>query len=516
MSNYLLTMLILVPLAAALFSSAVPATRVSWFRSITLAAQVAQVVLLVALIVSFNPQTNNEELQLRAPWLRIPAGAVGMLKADFALAVDGLSLSLIALSVVILLVATFASWKVVEKAKGYFILLLVLNAALIGTFSAMDLLLFFLFFEFILLPMYFLIGIWGGPRREYASIKFFIYTLVGSVLILTAIIILYAAGGTFYIPELIAQPFAGSVLQPGYAAWIGGISLRGWVFLLFIIGFGIKLPVFPFHTWLPDAHVEASTAISVILAALLLKVGGYGMARVVFPIFPAEARQFSWLLGFTAVITIVYGAFNALAAKDLKRLVAYSSVSHMGFVLLGLASGTVAGVAGSIYQMVSHGIISAMLFLLVGVLYDRTHDRQIASYSGLQAVMPRFTAMILIAFFASLGLPGFSGFIAEFLTLAGAFQSPTLNHLIPQWMPMVAIAGIVITAAFYTWTIQRMFFGAFYCRADLVPADLSAREKIMLYPLGVIAMVLGIFPQPLLNWINPFGDFLSRLLTLPN
>jgi NADH-quinone oxidoreductase subunit M len=361
--------------------------------------------------------------------------------------------------------------------------------------------------------MYFLIGIWGGPKREYASIKFFLYTLFGSLLILIAIIVLYLAGHTFSIPDLIAQPFADSILQLGNATEVGGLSIRAWSFWLLVVGFAIKLPLFPFHTWLPDAHVEASTPISVILAALLLKVGGYGLARVVFPIFPFEVQQFSWMLGLFAVITILYGALNALAAKDLKRLIAYSSVSHMGFVLLGLAAGTIEGVAGSIYQMISHGIISAMLFVLAGVLYDRTHDRQISNYSGLQAVMPRYTAMVLVAFFASLGLPGFSGFIAEFLTLAGAFQSQGVNQLLPMWMPLVAVLGIVITAAFYVWTIQRMFFGPFFCRVETTLTDLTTREKILLYPLVVATLFLGILPQYLLNWLNPFADSLSRLLS---
>ncbi len=516
MSNYLVTSLILVPLAAALFLAVIPAQRANVFRAVALAVSVVQIMLVTALIARFNVSAGNEHLQTRTPWLRIDLGSLGTLQADFFLAVDGLSLALIALSVVVLMIATLASWRMVDKAKGYFILLLILNGSIFGTFAAMDLLLFYLFFEFILLPMYFLIGIWGGPRREYASIKFFLYTLLGSILILIAIIVLYLAGNTFSIPELIQQPFSGSVLHADAPAVFGSLSMRMWCFVLLAIGFAIKLPLFPFHTWLPDAHVQASTPISVILAALLLKVGGYGLARVVFPIFPAEAVQLSWWLGLVAVITIVYGALNALASKDLKRLIAYSSVSHMGFVLLGLSSGTVEGVAGSIYQMVSHGIISAMLFVIAGVLYDRTHDRLIANYSGLHTVMPQYTAVVFIAFFASLGLPGFSGFIAEFLTLAGAFQSHSVNQLLPMWMPMVAMAGIVLTAAFYVWTIQRMFYGTYFCRAETTLTDLNTREKLMLYPLAAATLMLGIMPQFLLDWINPFSDLLSRLLSSLN
>jgi NADH-quinone oxidoreductase subunit M len=514
MANLLLVFLILLPVAAALGLAAIPSSRTHLFRTVAMGVSALQLVLVTALIANYNTHSSNLHLQTRVPWLRIPFGSLGTLQADFFLAVDGLSIGLITLSVAILLIATLASWAVTEKAKGYFILLLILNGSIIGTFAAMDLLLFYLFFEFILLPMYFLIGIWGGPRREYAAIKFFLYTLLGSILILIAIIVLYLSGGTFSIPELIAQPFADSALQLHQSASLLGLSIRAWCFWLLVIGFAIKLPLFPFHTWLPDAHVEASTPISVILAALLLKVGGYGLARVAFPIFPVEAMQFSWALGLVAVFTIVYGALNALAAKDLKRLIAYSSVSHMGFVVLGLASGTIAGIAGSIYQMISHGIISAMLFLLAGVLYDRTHDRQIANYSGLQSVMPHYTALVLVAFFASFGLPGFSGFIAEFLALTGAFQSQAVNQLLPTWMPLVAILGIIITAAFYVWTIQRMFFGTFYCRSEHALPDLSLREKVLLYPLAMATFALGIFPQPLLNWLNPFADSLSQLFVV--
>lgn len=512
MSNYLLPLLILIPAGAAVCLTAIPASRSSLFRYTALVVNLLQLGVLIALAAWFEPGTSNPALEVRLPWLHLEAGPLGLLQADFYLAADGLNLPLIALSVVVFLMATLSSWPVSDKAKGYFILLLVLNSAVIGTFAAMDVLLFFLFFEFMLLPMYFLIGIWGGERREYASIKFFLYTFFGSILILIAIIILYQAGNTFSLPELAQQPFAGSALQAGSSAQLGGLSVRVWAFLLLAGGFAIKLPLVPFHTWLPDAHVEASTPVSMILAALLLKIGGYGLARVAFPIFPQEAVQLSWLLGLIAVISIVYGALNALAAKDLKRLIAYSSVSHMGFVLLGLTSGTTEGIAGSLYQMVSHGLISTLLFGLAGVLYDRTHDRQIGHYSGLQAVMPRYTGLVLLAFFAALGLPGFSGFIAEFLVLAGAFQSHYANHLIPLWMPLIALAGVIITAGFFVWTMQRMFFGNFFCRADIALTDLTLREKIILYPLAAATLALGLWPQPLLNWIQPFSDYLSRLL----
>ncbi|MDZ7649002.1 MAG: NADH-quinone oxidoreductase subunit M [Cytophagales bacterium] len=314
----------------------------------------------------------------------VELGSWGTLQAEYFVALDGLSLPLVALSVFIMLIATVSSWTIYKNHKGYFLLLLILNAAILGSFCALDFLLFYVFFEFMLLPMYFLIGIWGGPKREYASIKFFLYTLLGSIFILIVMIGLYLSVKTPESGERIVHTFnvlhmqnitnliPGTALAIDSSSQLGWYSLRFWAFLLLFIGFMIKLPAVPFHTWLPDAHVEAPTPISVILAALLLKFGGYGLLRFAYPIFPDGAIHFGWLVGLIGLVSIIYGALNALASKDLKRLIAYSSVSHMGFVLLGIASATVEGVTGAIYQMVSHGIISAMLFLLAGVLYDRT------------------------------------------------------------------------------------------------------------------------------------------------
>jgi NADH-quinone oxidoreductase subunit M len=298
-------------------------------------------------------------------------------------------------------------------------------------------------------------------------------------------------------------------LDPNNTWLIGNWSARSWAFLFLFIGFAIKLPMVPFHTWLPDAHVEAPTSVSVILAALLLKIGAYGLLRIAYPIFPEAALHLSWLVALFGVISIVYGALNAMASKDLKRLIAYSSVSHMGFVLLGIASMTTEGVSGSIYQMISHGIISAMLFLLAGVLYDRTHDRIISNYSGLASKMPGYFAVILIAFFASMGLPGFSGFIAEVLVFLGAFKSNSANGLIHESFAIVATLGLILGAAYYLWALQRMFFGPLNLKGGSTTeqlTDLTTREYGMLIPLGVAALAFGIFPQPLLNWINPFAQ----------
>ncbi len=477
--------------------------------------------------MSFEPRSGFQLIEQR-PWFSINLGSWGALKAEYFLGVDGLSMPLIALSVVIMFIAVISSWTENRNVKGYFILLLILDAAIIGAFSSLDLLLFYLFFEFMLLPMFFLIGIWGGPRREYASIKFFLYTLLGSVLILIVFIGLYlsvndpeTAGQlthSFRLPTMLDTKnfISNSVLDPNNGWTIGRWSARHWAFLFLLIGFGIKLPTVPVHTWLPDAHVEASTPVSVILAALLLKIGGYGLMRIAYPIFPDAAISMSAVVAALGVTSILYGALTAMASKDLKRLIAYSSVSHMGFVLLGLASATEEGVNGAIYQMVSHGMISAMLFILGGVLYDRTNDRTIGNFSGLASKTPVFFAFTVIGFFASMGLPGFSGFLAEVLVFLGAFKSNSSNGVIHESFAIVATLGLIFGAAYCLWTIQRMFFGAFYLKGSastITITDTNTRENLMLSVLACLLVFFGIFPQVLLNITEPFAsDFASRII----
>lgn len=516
----LLTLLIFIPFALAGVALFIPARFTTSFRLLSLLASVAQVFLVGNIIVAYEFD-GGVQLVEKVSWISLSLDSWGQLQADYFVALDGLSFPLVLLSVFILLIATISSWNQEKNTKGYFILLLILNGAIIGSFCALDFLLFYVFFEFMLLPMYFLIGIWGGPRREYASIKFFLYTLLGSILILIVLISLYLSvqspGNnpvhTFNVLHMqdMNNFIPDAILAPEGVGQLSFFNFRQWAFLLLLFGFLIKLPAVPLHTWLPDAHVEASTPVSIILAALLLKFGGYGLLRFVYPIFPDSAVYFSWLVGLLGLISIIYGALNALASKDLKRLIAYSSVSHMGFVLLGIAAATVEGITGAVYQMVGHGIISAMLFVLAGVIYDRTQDRLIDNYSGLATKMKSYTAFILIGFFASMGLPGFAGFIGEILIFFGAFQSHLVNGLIPVWMPIVATLGLLLGAGYYLWTIQRMFFGPFSVKNSTSElTDLNTREYLVLVPLALAALLFGILPQLLLNYINPFAnDFVN-------
>lgn len=517
MQSYLISLLLFTPLVAVLVGLLIPAEKAYAFKWLALAVSILQIFFLINMASAYS-FTESVQLVERKDWITLSLGTWGTLKAEYFVGVDGLSFPLVALSVLVTLLAVISSWNITKQVKGYFSLFLVLNAAVIGTFTALDFLLFYLCFEFMLLPMFFLIAIWGGPKREYASIKFFLYTLVGSILILIVMIGLYIShqdnATLVHSFDLISMRnpvnyATGSILNPQTPWNIGPLHAREWAFLLLFFGFAIKLPMVPLHTWLPDAHVEAPTPISVLLAAILLKIGGYGLLRIAYPILSDAALTFSWLVGLMGVLSIIYGALNAMASKDLKRLIAYSSVSHMGFVLLGLASVTTEGVAGSVYQMVSHGVISAMLFIIAGVLYDRTHDRIIGNYSGLASVMKVYTVFVLIGFFASLGLPAFSGFIAEVMVFLGAFKSNSVNGLLHESLAIVATLGLVLGAAYYLWTLQRMFFGPFHVKGEIEKeqlTDITSREYFMLLPLAIATLALGIFPQLLINYIDPFAQ----------
>ena len=524
----LLSYIFLFPMVVAVFMLFLPSDKAPIFRSLAFSAIAVQLLLSSFLIVGFDqslsPGKWSEAFQFveKMDWINLSIGSVENFKIQYYLGVDGISLPLVVLSSFILLIGVISSWNIKEKVKGYFILYLILSSSIIGCFIALDFFLFYLCFEFMLLPMFFLIGIWGGERRSYASIKFFLYTLFGSLFILVVMIMLYMGvvedgTNTFSIIAMMDGSYeVDSVLSFNSNELILGVPARFLAFLFLLIGFGIKLPSVPVHTWLPDAHVEAPTPISVVLAGLLLKVGAYGLFRILYGIFPDVALENASLVAFFGVLSILYGGLFALAQRDLKRMVAYSSVSHMGFVLVGLASVTSAGFSGALFHMVSHGLISPALFLIVGVIYDRTHNRTMDCFSGLASKMPVYTFFVALFFFAGLGLPGMSGFVGELMVLMGAFSSEGIG----LWVGTLAILGIIISAAYFLWTIQRMFFGSYFVREQAWESqmlDLTARERLMLIPLAVLVLVLGIFPRLVLDYSNETIEFFIQHIqrTLP-
>ncbi len=424
---------------------------------------------------------------------------------QYYVGVDGLSFPLVILTTVISFLAALASWniehwKVNHGVRGYFCLFLLLETGMLGVFCALDFFLFYIFWEVMLLPMYFLIGVWGGPRKEYAAIKFFIYTLVGSVLMLVALLAFY-----FYAPvghrtfDLLKMATDPEIQQAFGSATFLGWRFAPFMFILLYVGFAIKIPVFPFHTWLPDAHVEAPTPISMILAGVLLKMGAYGLLRISYPVLPMVGPEAAWPLAVLGLINIIYGALCAMAQTDFKRLVAYSSISHMGYVLLGIAIMTPAGLQGAMFQVIAHGISSPMCFFLVGVIYDRAHHRDINRFGGLWLTMPVYGSLATVGFFASLGLPGLCGFIGEFWVLIATFSA---NFAWAKPAAVLAATGVILTAGYILWMIQRVYLGKQREEYKGFP-EVSFREVAILVPLAVLALVLGILPeQSLFRFMN--------------
>jgi len=440
-------------------------------RWIALWVTVVTFVASLFLVARFDPASPEFQFVEANRWL---GGTIA-----YRMGVDGISLPFVILTTGLMPICIIASWQPIQtRVKEYMIAFLVLEVLMVGTFSALDLVLFYLFFEGGLIPMFLIIGVWGGPRRVYATFKFFLFTLTGSVLMLLAIMAMYWDAGTTDIPALMKHAFPR--------------GMQTWLWIAFFASFAVKLPMWPVHTWLPDAHVEAPTAGSVILAAILLKMGGYGFLRFSLPMFPGASHDFAPLVFALSVVAIVYTSLVALVQQDFKKLIAYSSVAHMGFVTMGIFAATTQGIAGGIFQMISHGIVSGALFLCVGVVYDRMHTREIAAYGGLVNNMPLYAAAFMVFTLANVGLPGTSGFVGEFLSLIGTFK-------VNIWVATLATLGVILSAAYALWLYRKVVFGALDKPALAALKDLDHREVITLAPLVVLTILFGVFPKPVLD-----------------
>ena len=486
-----ISLLLLLPLIGALVLLLVPRQQRQTLLTLALLASIAAFVWSLRLFQAFDPGAGEMQFVERIPWM--PAFGIG-----YIVGIDGISLFLVLLTTFLMPLAIVASWTVQDRIKEYLFFMLVLETGMLGAFVALDLFLFYVFWEVMLVPMYFLIGVWGGTRRIYAALKFVVYTMAGSLPMLVAII--YLASRYAHVNQVMTF----DLLQL-YNLRLP-VNEQIWLFLAFGLSFAIKVPLFPFHTWLPDAHVEAPTAGSVILAGVLLKMGTYGFLRFAMPLFPDAALVLTPVIIALAVIGIIYGASVAMMQPDLKKLVAYSSVSHLGFVMLGLFALNIQGIQGGIYQMVSHGLSTGALFLLVGMLYDRRHTRMIADFGGLWHQLPVFSVLFLIVTFASIGLPGLNGFIGEFLILLGAFSVK------PGWTAAAA-SGVILGAIYMLWMFRRVFFGPMTHPENQKLSDLNRRELLILAPVIALIIIMGIYPQPFLSRMKPSVDVtLQRIL----
>jgi len=492
MDPLLLSLVTFFPVVGAVLILALPRGGKNSVRWVALGA--SGVTFLISLIVLARFDLQDPELQLvtRLPWIRVAGWTI-----EYHLGIDGLSLLLVLLTTLLTPISILSTWTAVEDRVGEFMaFFLLLETGMVGVFLAQDLFLFYVFWEFTLVPMYFLIGIWGGPRRIYAALKFFLYTMAGSILMLLAILWLALEAGTFSVPDLAAQ---------------GGIppQAQTWLFLAFAAAFAIKVPMWPLHSWLPDAHVEAPTAGSVILAGVLLKMGTYGFLRFNLPLFPEASMRFAPWIALLAVIGILYGAAVSYAQRDVKKLVAFSSVSHLGFVMLGLFALNPQGIQGGILQMVNHGLSTGALFLIVGMIYERRHTREIDAFGGLWKVMPVFAALTLIVTLSSMGLPGLNGFVGEFTILLGAFGSQAIGS---GWYAGLAALGVILAAIYMLYMFQKIFLGPTDKPENQMLKDLNAREVITLIPLIVLIFWIGLYPKPFFDLMAPSVDRLVAAL----
>jgi len=482
MSN-LLSLTTFLPILGVLMLLFIPKDSKSVLRSVTFVVTVVTFIASLPVLAGFQ---NNADFQFveNVPWI-----AAGPFVMRYNIGIDGISLWLVILTTFIMPIAVLSTWTAVEeKVKEYMICLLLLETGLIGAFIAIDIFLFYIFWEIMLIPMYFIIGIWGGKNRIYATLKFFIFTMAGSVLMLVAMIFLYFKGTAAGITDFSVLHFFDLRLDP---------ATQTWLFLAFAFSFAIKVPMFPVHTWLPDAHTEAPTAGSVILAAIMLKMGTYGYVRFAMPLFPDAAHRFTPLIATLAVIGIIYAALVAMVQEDVKKLVAYSSVAHLGFVMLGLFAFNEQGITGGMLQMLNHGVSTGALFLIVGFIYERRHTRLITDFGGLSKQMPIFATIFMIVTLSSIGLPGTNGFVGEFLILLGSFESEL------RWFTVIATSGVILSAVYMLWMFQRVMFGELDNPKNQKLLDLNAREIGIMLPLLALIFIMGVYPNPFIEKMQP-------------
>lgn len=486
MNEVILSLITFLPLAGVLFLLFIPSGNHALLRGFTLAVTVVTFIASIPLVTGFVTNADYQFI-LNVPWI-----SAGPFRMNYHVGIDGISLWLVMLTTFIMPIAVLSTWNAVhEKVKGYMACLLLLQVGMLGAFISLDLFLFYIFWEVMLIPMYFIIGIWGGKNRIYAAVKFFIYTMVGSLLMLVALIALYFKGLSVGATDFSLLNFFGMNLDP---------VTQTWMFLAFALAFAIKVPMFPLHTWLPDAHTEAPTAGSVILAAVLLKMGTYGYVRFAMPLFPDAVEKFTPLIATLSVIGVIYASLVAMVQDDVKKLVAYSSVAHLGFVMLGVFSLNQMGLQGGMLQMLNHGVSTGALFLIVGFIYERRHTRLITDFGGLSKQMPIFATIFMIVTFSSIGLPGTNGFVGEFLVLLGAFESKL------RWYTVIASSGVILSAVYMLWMFQRVMFGKLDNPKNQKLEDLNGREIAIMLPLVFLIFFMGLYPTPFIKKMAPALD----------